>query len=166
MTIPVTTRGGKGAPLTQSEMDTNLTNLARDSSTTQQGNTRYATPAEIDAGIVNNAAVTPDVLAGLLNLADKSIGANGYIKLQNGLIIQWGTGAGFTLGAGTVDSGFTYPIAFPTAVFVTVPTFIAVNSGDLSLSVLSQTTSGFTLRSNNAGSSQSVGGHYWIAIGN
>ncbi|SFW77188.1 phage tail protein [Pseudomonas sp. NFACC04-2] len=41
-----------------------------------------------------------------------SLAANGYQRLPSGLIIQWGT-AGTTNGFGT----WTYPIAFPNAVF-------------------------------------------------
>lgn len=59
MTIPVTTRGGKGSALTQSEADTNFTNLARDASTTVQGNTRLATLAEHAAGTSQALAATP-----------------------------------------------------------------------------------------------------------
>ena len=42
-----------------------------------------------------------------------SIAQNGYMKLSNGLILQWGSIAGtFTAGA---DNSVTYPVAFPNA---------------------------------------------------
>lgn len=63
MAITVTTRSGKGTPLTQSEMDTNLNNLARSATTTQEGNVRLATDGETSTGTSNSIAVTPAGLA-------------------------------------------------------------------------------------------------------
>lgn len=165
MTIPVTTRGGKGSELTQSEMDTNLTNLARDASTTQQGNTRYATQAEVDAGSAVSAAVTPDKLASLLNLSDASIGASGYITLQNGLIIQWGTYAGETVGAETTNAvAQSFSTTFPTNVFNVVTGLRG--GGALDVGATALTTSGFTLNLTNGSASPTTVAAYWIAIGN
>ena len=59
MTIPVTTRSGKGSPLTPGEMDANLVNLARDSTQAQQGQSRFATPAEAAAVAVTDATLSP-----------------------------------------------------------------------------------------------------------
>jgi hypothetical protein len=64
--------------------------------------TRTLTPADI------GAATTADLAGGLTD-SGHSYATNGYQKLSNGLIIQWGKkqGAGKTL--------VTFPIAFPTA---------------------------------------------------
>ena len=60
----------------------------------------------------------------LIPLTDKNIAANGYQKLESGLIIQWGTfTATVNSGAGTTNTpmyqgsgGATFPIPFPNAV--------------------------------------------------
>lgn len=59
-----------------------------------------------------------------------SLSYNGYQRIQNGLIIQWGNnlgnGAGFD-GAGRKLVNWTFPIAFPNAVFAV--TFTPFNGG-------------------------------------
>lgn len=52
-----------------------------------------------------------------------SLGVNGYTKLPNGLIIQWGTAVSISSGIAT----FTFPIAFPNNLFSLEATYI--NSG-------------------------------------
>lgn len=52
--------------------------------------------------------------AGILTVTGgASLGASGYCKLPNGLIMQWGNAA--TDGSG--NAAWTFPIAFPTAVY-------------------------------------------------
>ncbi|WP_373088713.1 hypothetical protein [Zhongshania sp.] len=160
MSIPVTTRGGKGSALTQSEMDTNLTNLARDASTTQQGNIRATTNAEAQAGAATNLAVTPAALASVLNLADFSLSANGYIKLQNGVMIQWGSAS----VTGDTTTGITFPQTFPSAVFyfnycIDAAGLFSTSSGGVSYSALTTSTV-------NIDNGQDISGTArWIAIG-
>lgn len=89
-----------------------------------------------------------------------SLTATGYVKLSNGLIIQWGT----TASIGT-DSGLaiTYPIAFPTAtlnVNITPIRSIAL-SGQGESTVSSVSTTGFTL--NNGADTTKP--YYWYALG-
>ena len=69
MTIPVTTRSGKGSALTFSEMDTNLNMLARDANRFQQGNVRMATQPEANALTSDTVAITPLTLTGAVNAA-------------------------------------------------------------------------------------------------
>ena len=69
MAITVTTRGGKGSALTPQEMDTNLTNLARSASTSQEGNIEIATQAEVNAGTDSTRCVTPSTLETKLTVA-------------------------------------------------------------------------------------------------
>jgi len=91
----------------------------------------------------------------------RSLTANGYVTLSNGLIIQWGT----TASIGTDSSlAITYPIAFPTAtlnVNITPIRSIAL-SGQGKSTVSSVTTTGFTL--NNGADTTKP--YYWIALGN
>ena len=70
-------------------------------SQTAQGIIEIATDAEVQTGTDTTRAVTP---AGLLSAFVNSKVANGYTKLPNGVIIQWGSGA---TGARTL------PVTFP-----------------------------------------------------
>lgn len=89
-----------------------------------------------------------------------SFSANGYVKLPNGMIIQWGQVG----GVGTGGTTATYPIAFPNNAFVTVP-YVSVSSGPVTQYVNSvstgtpKTTITFALNTGTA----AVG---YIAIGN
>lgn len=94
MTIPVTTRSGKGSPLTNSDMDVNLINLARNSSNTVQGNVRLSTQAEVDAGTSADTAVPPNALQtklnnlGLTNIVLQDA-QNGHFEF-GGILLNWG----------------------------------------------------------------------------
>ena len=70
-------------------------------------------------GVINIANLTDlRVNAEMANGA-KSLIANGYLKLPNGFILQWG---GITLLADTSSHGYTFPIVFPTSCLVALPT--------------------------------------------
>jgi hypothetical protein len=77
-------------------------------SETVAGKVELATDAEVQTGTDTVRAVTP---AGLLSAFANSKATNGYTKLPNGLILQWGD-------TGTVAANSTttvnFPIAFPT----------------------------------------------------
>ncbi|OCS50801.1 hypothetical protein BEK68_09685 [Ralstonia pickettii] len=93
-----------------------------------------------------------------------SIGANGYQKLPNGLIVQWGAGTGSTSGAVSV----AYPIAFPSAVYsvVALDTNSASASGSARVGAIS--TTGFSISTsyyNGSGLTYYADGFNWIAIG-
>lgn len=49
----------------------------------------------------------------------KSAAASGYLKLPSGMIIQWGVTASIASG---VNSGITFPLAFPTGCLQVIPT--------------------------------------------
>lgn len=102
MTISVTTRSGKGSPLTQSEMDTNLTNLARDATTTQQGNVRLATDAETTTGTSDTLAVTPASLAAQGYVTESGASANVFESGE--LAISLGAEVSAAHGLGQVPS--------------------------------------------------------------
>lgn len=72
---------------------------------------RKATAAEVQAGVRDDAAVTPNALASL----PKSFGDTGYQFFPDGSIRQWGRVRSSTTSETTV--AVTFPIAFPNAVF-------------------------------------------------
>ena len=103
------------------------------------------------------------------NLFSGSIGANGYITLPGGLIIQWGTGSG-TFAGQSSSATFNFPTSFSSAVYSVTATLI--NSGSVAstvaaLQVVSTSTSGATVHSSGyqSGSYTSLTSFYWIAIG-
>lgn len=91
-----------------------------------------------------------------------STGASGYVRLPNGLILQWGSS---TIGATT-----TFPIAFPNSCFQVVASWTQIGAvttaGRVSSIVVSaRSTTSFTtvvFDYNSAG----VNGIGWFAIGN
>ncbi len=83
---------------------------------------------------------------------------NGYQKLSNGLILQWGR---FTDGTNG-DYTLTFPIAFPTACFnvqLTANMDVIWNSNNADPKVRSYSTTGATVSINSTGM-------FWFAIGN
>lgn len=112
MTIPVTTRSGKGIPLTTAEMDTNLTDLARNSTTTQQGNVELATTAEADTGTDTTTAVTPEGV--LSSIVANAPAEASFVQSINGSYLDPNTNFLFQWGKDTLGSGIT-TINFHTA---------------------------------------------------
>lgn len=95
-----------------------------------------------------------------LFLGTRSIATNGYTRLPNGLILQWGV----TGNIGQDSSGsVTFPIAFPSAVYcitITGRQGINTTSGG-SDTISTQSTTGFTIAHGADGTSS----FYWMAIG-
>ena len=88
-----------------------------------------------------------------------SIAANGYVKLDSGLIIQWGTV--------TASGSYKFPIAFPTACYSCVKQlggseqYLDSTYADW-YQVMNLTKTGFNVQ----GMNDFVKPHYFIAIGN
>lgn len=80
-----------------------------------------ASNAETAAGLLATVAVTP---ASLFSTLQKSHAANGYQRLPNGLILQWGGGTASPTG----NLDVTLPITFPTT-FLAVLVSINSNGG-------------------------------------
>jgi hypothetical protein len=85
--------------------------------------------------------------------------ANGYVKLPNGVIFQWGYA---NLGSASSSVSVTFPLAFPAAcrsVQITDNLEIATSARFAASQNVTATT--FTI----VGSDTSVGGVYWFAVG-
>ena len=93
-----------------------------------------------------------------------SLTGSGYMRLSNGLLIQWGMAAGSYFA--NTDISVTYPIAFPTATLVVFGSNSDVNAQPNAMVGVSYTAgpsaTGFRFRTNTAGQNR----FHWIAIGN
>ena len=102
--------------------------------------------------------------SGAALIASQSLGSPGYIRLTNGLTLQWGSTAG---GSGEGPQAVTFPIAFTSTVFSVNAT--AINSGgagnDIWTQVSGVSTSGFNVYWQAPSSGNSGGGAYWFAVG-
>lgn len=106
-----------------------------------------------------NVNITGGSLTGITNF-DGSMTANGYQRLPNGLILQWGN---VSIGTDTSVT-VTFPIAFPTAC---VSGFAQIANGNpvsgvgiAGWAVRNLTTTSMLIVSDNQAST-----HYWLAIG-
>lgn len=122
----------------------------QDASETIKGIMELLTNAEFIAGTDAEKAM---VAANFV----KSIGANGYIKLPGGLMIQWGSVTGSPAATGTVN--------FPTS-FSTIYTVVLANSQDnRDTTHTSKSTSSFAYYTRTS-SGTALGGTFdWVAIG-
>ena len=84
------------------------------------------------------------------NVPAKDLSANGYAKMANGLIMQWGSHASNTT--------ITFPVAFPTACLQVISTANATDPWGLSL-VSGKSNTSFTIARSRAN------GTIWFAIG-
>lgn len=95
------------------EMGANATEALR-------GVLRVGTQAEVNAGALDDVAVTPKKLR--FGFA-ASFGSNGYIAFPTWLgswIVQWGSGASNAATVGS-EAAFTFTLKFPTAVHGCIP---------------------------------------------
>lgn len=81
----------------------------KNSTETIQGTIRVGTQAEVNAGTIDDAALTPKKFVEAFKGSALSLAANGYQKLPSGLIVQWG----LTPGANPNSlQTITFPAAF------------------------------------------------------
>ncbi|MGW7774565.1 phage tail-collar fiber domain-containing protein [Pseudomonas machongensis] len=101
------------APINQGQIDVAaLAALAREGSETTSGTLRVASQAEVNAGVVDNAAVSPRKMRWGFSM---QFGANGYLMLPTwlgGLILQYGSSVNTTENADV-----SFPLAFPNRCF-------------------------------------------------
>jgi hypothetical protein len=99
------------------------------------------------------------VSSNTLTLGTSSITANGYTRLPNGLLMQWGTQAAANTSSGNV----TFPVAFTTAVYSVnitgTQTFTGLLGGTGTAGV---NTTVIQVRTTNTGAGVTA---YWMAIG-
>jgi hypothetical protein len=81
-----------------------------------------------------NATNTTQIATTAFAYGTLSAATNGYTKLANGLVMQWGIVNGVAPGGAT---GATFPIAFPTACTFVVNQAAANNSGGNSTNIIS-----------------------------
>ena len=124
-----------------------------------------ATTAQVQAGSDNTLPITSAALAGAMG---GGLIANGYQKLPNGWIIQWGHGTTSTGNGDTV----VFPTAFPNACFMVIADEENANNWAPSSPTIYGTGSTFLTSTTFAVYSWVIGtgyaggrGFYWMAIG-
>ncbi len=137
--------------------------------TTQAGIVAICTNAEMLAGVSDVAVATPAKLR--LGFAI-SLASNGYISFptwMGGLIVQWGKEATTSDHNTTRDVSFTYPIAFPNAVLMAVPSVIGTTVSTSILGayagIFNLGNSGLTIRLDETGGQTQDCRAGYIAIG-
>jgi phage-related tail fiber protein len=125
-----------------------------------RGVLRVGTQAEVNAGALDDVAVTPKKLRWGFAI---NKGVNGYLVLPTwlgGLIFQWGWPPIAADGQAVVS----FPIAYPNGVFGIFANYGAAGARIVSYSAL--TLTGFNLHLWKVdGSASSTGGQYWFSIG-
>lgn len=120
-----------------------------------------ATSLSVGTTVVSNASgvftTTANVSTNSLFLGTRSITANGYTRLPNGLLMQWGTGG----SANVTTAAQTFPVAFSTLYNVTINQYS--NSITNIVYVAANTTTTFTPRCGNSGNPGQP--YSYIAIG-
>lgn len=135
------------------------TNLGLGTMATQTA-TDYATVASVVAGYV---AKSGDTMTGDLNLPGISKTSNGYTKLPNGMILQWGASASI---GGNSSVSVTFPVAFPTACLNVQCVVQNTNPNNDSWGALvSFNASTATLARGIYQGTNEAGPLYWLAIG-
>jgi len=127
------------------------------------GNAATATAlAAVPAQCTGGQFATGITAVGAANCATvagaSSIATPGYTTLPNGIIIEWGNTG--TIADGGSGTAFSFPLAFPHAVFTVTASADFASGGSRIVSVRVISTSSFTLQSDGSGE-----GARWIAVG-
>lgn len=118
----------------------------------------YNAPSSTELFKITSAG-NVEVVSNNLILGTSSIAANGYSRLPNGLLMQWGTTATINQdSSGTT----TFPVAFTTVYCITITARGAINTGSGGLdSISASNTTTFTIAHGADGNIT----FYWMAIG-
>jgi hypothetical protein len=105
-----------------------------------------------------------DLIRGIPADFTNSLDTNGYQKLPNGLIIQWGEETSGT--SGSVD--ITFPLAFPNNCYSLVGVIVSDNTDyQYTFTIKTLTTSKATINKVHNDSGEATSHNvYWISIGN
>lgn len=124
-------------------------------STSVAGVAEYSTAAEVDAGSSTTSVVTPGRFG-----ATRSLGSNGYYVFPGGFTIQWGTA--FNVGSG---GSISFPRAFTAQAYSVVvsPYSRTMTGGEDAVSVLSMSTTSFTISHSDLGGT--AADWNWMAFG-
>lgn len=119
------------------------------------GSVTLSAPAVAGSTTIAFAALSGD------NLVDvaRSLTANGYVKLSNGLIIQWGTSTSIAVNSSIT---VTFPIAFTTVFNVVAGRFGGIAAQDGGSGALSVSNASFVAYNGDNATAAAVS---WIAIG-
>lgn len=138
-------------------------NAATATSATTAGNiTGVAAIANGGTG-ASTAAAALAALGGL-SVSSSQLSTNGWLKLSNGFMIQWGL---YTTSGGEGSYTVTFPTSFPNACFTAVTT-IKNNSStgnDIWTQINSVSKTSMSIQYQSGGGNTGYGA-YWIAIGN
>lgn len=127
-----------------------------------------ATESTVPIAKGGTGAITAASAFANIAVAASSLSANGYIKLRNGLIIQWGKGAS---QAGSDTPSDAQTVTFPTA-FAGTPFAVLCTTTDPSgnvdsgWQVYNVTASSFRAHFAKFEAGTGTGAPYWIAVGN
>ena len=138
-----------------------LTQLATES---VAGNIKISTTAQVSAGTDNTTAVSP---AKLREAFANSKATNGYQKLSNGVIVQWGT-VDYNSNPGDIAVDVVFPSVFPTSCLNVAATrkSLANDVGDGVVGIVSYSSGSVRFQLNTPGSGTSgLRGFTWFAIG-
>lgn len=131
----------------------------KDATTTQKGVTRFATATEVSNRTNVSAAITP---ANVGQTFGQSLSQNGWCRLPNGLIMQWGvTSHGDISYTTNIPVNFNTP--FPVSVFS-----VTANEGGLqpcAINVINKSRIGFTAAVTEFNQNVQSGNINWFAIG-
>lgn len=144
-----------------------LRSAAAKATETLIGVLRVGTQAEVNAGALDDVAVTPQKMRWGFAV---SLAANGYIVFPTwlgGLVLQWGAvSININVANSYIDSVITWPIAFPNAIYAAA---VGPNDGVQSNGFTNYEFNGRTVNGANfrAASSAAIGvRHYtYIALG-
>ena len=134
-----------------------LRSAAANASETLRGVLRVGTQSEVDAGTLDDVAVTPKKLRKGFAIG---LAMNGYIVLPTwlgGLVIQWGT------GSYTNNQVVAFPIAFPVNCRLVIP--VPISTSAIFASVTNVTLSNFNAQIYNTAAAGVTSSLYWLAIG-
>lgn len=114
----------------------------------------------VTTALISNGNVTANKIT---NGTNASAAGNGYMRLPNGLLIQWIQSSGITA---ETDTSGSWPLAFNNIYRVILSSIEVNGSRDAMMQLRSYTTTGFTIRANNFNSAGGTLRGAMIAFGN